>query len=120
MTVVTVPAALEGERLDRVVAMLTGLPRSEVAVLVVDGAVRIDGRAATSRSRRVHQGEAVEVELPAAPEGGLQPDPSVHVPIVHADSSVIVLDNLSGLVVHLGSGNQSATLVQGLLAQFPE
>ena len=40
--------------------------------------------------------------------------------IVHVDDDVIVIDKPAGLVVHPGAGNASGTLVNGLLAQFPE
>ena len=36
-----VPEVLAGERIDRVVAMVTGLSRNEVADLVTAGAVRV-------------------------------------------------------------------------------
>ena len=40
--------------------------------------------------------------------------------IVHVDDDVIVIDKPAGLVVHPGAGNATGTLVNGLLAQFPE
>ncbi|MBV9665426.1 MAG: hypothetical protein JOZ37_15765, partial [Actinobacteria bacterium] len=60
----TVPAALAGERVDRVVAMLTGLTRADVAALVKAGHVLVDGRAVTTRSRRLVEGETVDVTVP--------------------------------------------------------
>lgn len=116
-----VPPALDGERIDRVVAMMTDLPRSEVAHLVEAGAVRIGGKTITTRSRKVKEGEAVEVDVPerVATEP-LAPDPSVEVTVVHADDHVIVVDKPAGLVVHPGAGHGAGTLVQGLLARFPE
>jgi 23S rRNA pseudouridine1911/1915/1917 synthase len=117
-----IPAALAGERVDRAVALLTGLPRSEVAALVDAGAVHVGGRVVTSRSRKVSENEVLEVDVPApAPaDDGPQPDPSVDFPVVHADEHVIVVDKPAGLVVHPGSGNNTGTLVHGLLARFPD
>lgn len=117
----TIPAALDGERVDRVVAMLTGLPRAKAAELVAGGAVRVRGRTVTARSRKVSTGEVVEVAVPdAVVPAGLRPDPAVEVAVVHADAAVVVVDKPAGLVVHPGSGNETGTLVQGLLARFPE
>lgn len=119
--IVTVPATLAGERLDRAVALLTGLSRAAVAELVEAGRVRLDGEAVRLRSRRVREGEALEVDLPAADTTGpCPPDPSVEVAVVHVDADVIVVDKPAGLVVHPGAGHRSGTLVQGLLARFPE
>ncbi|MEO5678583.1 MAG: S4 domain-containing protein [Acidimicrobiales bacterium] len=41
---VTVPGSLGGERVDKAVALLTGLARREVSQLVEAGAVRVAGR----------------------------------------------------------------------------
>jgi 23S rRNA pseudouridine1911/1915/1917 synthase len=115
----TVPAALAGERVDRVVAMLTGLPRAEVATLVSAGAVRVGGKAVGARSRKLAEGDVLEVDVPDRPVTALVPDPDVDVPVVHADEHVVVIDKPAGLVVHPGAGNQQGTLVHGLLARFP-
>ena len=116
-----VPAALDGERIDRVVTLITGCSRSEAATLIADGRVHVDGEVVTVRSRRVAEGDEVVVDRDAtigltAPE----PDPSVAFVVVHEDGDVIVVDKPAGLVVHPGSGNRSGTLVHGLLARYPE
>ncbi|HMC43371.1 MAG TPA: RluA family pseudouridine synthase [Acidimicrobiales bacterium] len=117
-----VPAALAGERLDRAVAILTGLPRTRVAELVADGAVRVGGQAVTSRSRRVAEGEELEVEAEVAGTRPAltEPDPTVAVSVVYADADVVVVDKPAGLVVHPGAGHTQGTLVQGLMARFPD
>ena len=56
-----IPAALAGERVDRAVATLTGLSRTAVAELVAAGDVRLGGHAVSTRSRRVVEGELLEV-----------------------------------------------------------
>jgi 23S rRNA pseudouridine1911/1915/1917 synthase len=116
-----VPAALAGERVDRVVAMLTGLPRAEVAVLVEAGAVHVGGTVVRRASRRLSKGEVVEVDVPERlPPAPLDGDPSVALAIVHADDHVVVVDKPAGVVTHPGAGNREATLVHGLVARFPD
>ena len=61
-----VPAALDGQRLDRVVAMVTGLTRGAVAELVASGAVRVNGVEATKAGRKLVEGDVVEAEVPGA------------------------------------------------------
>lgn len=117
------PGALSGERVDRAVAVMTGLPRSEVAALVATGAVRIGGRPVSNRSRRVAEGEELEIAVPEAAGSeapGPQADSSVDVVVVHADDDLVVVDKPAGLVVHAGAGHQTGTLVHGLLARFPD
>ena len=117
----TVPAALAGERLDRVVAMLTGLSRADVAGLVAGGAVRVGDRTVTKPSTRVEEGDVVDVDVPdLAASLVLDPEPDVDVPVVYLDDEVIVVDKPAHLVVHPGAGNDRGTMVAGLLARFPE
>jgi 23S rRNA pseudouridine1911/1915/1917 synthase len=116
-----IPAALAGERVDRAVALLTGLARSDVAALVDAGGVRLGGRAVSARSRKVAEGDVLEVDLPdAADHQNVLADSAVRVAVVYADDDVIVVDKPPGLVVHPGSGNPTGTLVNGLLALFAD
>jgi 23S rRNA pseudouridine1911/1915/1917 synthase len=116
-----IPAVLAGERLDKVVALLTGLTRSEVAALVESGGVRVGGRPAATRARKLVAGDVVEVDVPEpADQLGPAPQPAVEVRVVHEDADVIVVDKAAGLVVHPGAGNADGTLVNGLVARFPE
>ncbi|MHB1928751.1 MAG: pseudouridine synthase, partial [Acidimicrobiales bacterium] len=122
MTVLApVAGALDGERVDRAVALLTGLTRAEVAALVDAGAVRLDGRVVAARGRRLRSGQSLEMDLPERPPAeGLAADPAVEFGVVHEDADMVVVDKPAGLVVHPGAGNPSGTLVQGLLARYPD
>ncbi len=118
---VTVPASLDGVRVDRAVALLADLSRSAVNVLVADGRVQVDGDTVRSRSTVLRVGQELQVDrmeehAPRGPEA----DSSVAFAVVHADAEVIVVDKPAGLVVHPGAGHRTGTLVHGLLADFPE
>ena len=113
-----VPASLAGERIDRAVALLTGWSRADVAVLVEAGAVRIGGQP-VAKSRRLAEGEEVEVE--GAPDADNPPGPEpVDFTVLHADADVVVLSKPAGLVVHPGAGHREGTLAGGLLHRYPE
>ena len=116
-----VPAALDGERLDRLVAMLGDVSRADAVRLLEAGAVRIDGEVVRAGKQRVHEGQVLELDDDHVLDRvAVGPDPSVSVDVVHADADVIVVDKPAGLVVHPGAGNDGGTLVNGLLARFPE
>jgi len=118
-----VPAALDGERVDRIVAMISGVSRSEVAVLVKQGKVTVDDEVVASRSQRVVEGARVHADLDdlvAEAEHAMDAEPDVDVTVVYDDEDLIVVDKPAGLVVHPGAGNRQGTLVQGLLARYPE
>ena len=120
-----VPSVLAGERVDRVISLLTGMARSKVAGLVAEGKVLVDG-APAARAQRLEEGQAVELADEFIPEEGsnrpepVQPDPSVEFAVVHEDEWLIVIDKPAGVVVHPGAGHVDGTLVHGLLARYPE
>jgi 23S rRNA pseudouridine1911/1915/1917 synthase len=117
----TVPSALVGERVDRIVAVLTGGTRAEASDLIAAGAVKVDGIVATKGSVRVLEGSVVEVIVPDVVKAvALASDPSIEVNVVYEDADLVVVDKPAGLVVHPGAGNKTGTLVQGLMARYPE
>jgi 23S rRNA pseudouridine1911/1915/1917 synthase len=121
MTREVVPPALDGQRLDRVVAMVTGRSRAEAAALVDAGEVAVGGRAVTTRSHRVSEGDLLDLPAPEAPaDTELVPHAGVAVPVVHEDEHLLVVDKPAGLVVHPGAGQGGDTLVHGLLARYHE
>lgn len=117
---VVVPGALAGERLDRAVALLGDLPRAAAAGLVETGAVRVGDVVVTTRSHRLREGDEVTFPDHEPEATGVVGDPSVEVVVVAEDDAVIVVDKPPGLVVHPGAGHATGTLVQGLLARYPE
>ena len=117
----TIPPALAGERLDRVVALVAEISRSEATQLIALGGVTLDGEVVRSGKVRLKAEQVVAVEPALLPEaGGPEPDESVEFTVVHADDDLIIVDKPAGLVVHPGAGNPDGTLVNGLLARFPE
>ena len=119
--VVEVPASLVGERIDRIVAMLTDVSRTEAARLVADGAVTLDGSVARRGADRLSSAGEISIALgEVAVHQGPEPDPTVDIPSVHVDDDVIVIDKPADLVIHPGAGHTSGTLANGLLARYPE
>ena len=111
-----IPAALGGERLDRIVSLITDCSRSDAAALVVAGGAAIDGEVQHIGKLRVRTGQVVSVDpamLPVtAPPAA---DDTVEFRVVHADEHLIIIDKPAGLVVHPGAGNYDGTLVNALL-----
>src|SRR6185369_13777238 len=113
--------ALAGERLDRVVALVTDASRSDAAALVAAGGVSVDGQVSMSGKLRLQLGQQIDVDETKLPTVALPAaDPTVEFTVVYEDEHVIVVDKPAGLVVHPGAGNPQGTLVNGLLARYPE
>ncbi|MFM7872144.1 MAG: RluA family pseudouridine synthase, partial [Actinomycetota bacterium] len=116
-----VPEALVGERLDRVVAMIAEISRSAAGELIANSGVRVDGELVTVGKGRLRLGQTVSVDQSRIPRDALPTaDSTVRFDVVYADDAVVVVDKPAGLVVHPGAGRPDGTLVNGLLASFPE
>ena len=121
MIVEVVPSALAGERLDRIVALVLDVSRSVATAVIAAGGAEIDGEPAVSGKIRLAEGQTVAVDPGAVPvEEPPGPDPAVEFAVIHEDADIIVVDKPAGLVVHPGAGNHDGTLVNGLLARYPE
>jgi 23S rRNA pseudouridine1911/1915/1917 synthase len=81
--------------------------------------VLVDGRR-VRKNHRLHCDDVVELlaepEVPGLPE----PDATIPVDVRYEDADVVVLAKPAGLVVHPGAGHPDRTLVNGLLARYPE
>jgi 23S rRNA pseudouridine1911/1915/1917 synthase len=115
-----IPVTLGGERVDRAVALLMGLPRSAVTEMVSEGRVAVDGERVDVRSRTLATGQVLRVDIAPPTEHGPQADASVAFDVVYEDPHLIVVDKPAGLVVHHGAGHTTGTLVDGLLWRYPE
>src|SRR6478672_11888532 len=116
---IAIPAVLDGERIDKVVALLTGWPRAAVQALLESGEVLVDGLA-VSKSHKLHEGDVVEVLGEPQPDAPPVGDPGIAFDIRYQDDDVLVIAKPAGLVVHPGAGHGGGTLVNGLLARYPE
>lgn len=116
-----IPASLDDVRLDRVVALVADISRNVAGELVAAGAVRIDDAVVSSGKERVRRGQTLRIEL-AGVTGPQRPlaDASQSLAVLHEDAEVVVVDKPVGLVVHPGAGRPAGTLVNYLLARYPE
>jgi 23S rRNA pseudouridine1911/1915/1917 synthase len=116
-----IPPALAGERLDRIVALVTDASRSDAAALVAAGGVHVDGVVTISGKQRLALGQVIDVDETKLPTTDLPlADATIEYSVVYDDDHVIVVDKPAGLVVHPGAGNPTGTLVNGLLHRYPE
>ena len=121
MLIETIPAALHEQRLDRVVALIADISRASTATLIELGGVTLDGIAGVAGKVKVKEGQEITINTAMIPEKELpQGDASVVLDVVFADDDVIVVNKAPGIVVHPGAGNPNGTLVNGILALYPE
>lgn len=117
----TIPASLAGVRIDRVVSLIADISRNAAAMLIEAGGVSVDGSVVSSGKEKMIEGQSIIIdvaqakgpELPAA-------DTTKAMDVVYVDDDVIVVNKEAGVVVHPGAGNQSGTMVNFLLAGYPD
>lgn len=114
-----VPASLDGQRLDRVVALLGDVPRTAARAAIADGRVRVNDAVALKGSETVATGDEVRAEVTVAPQG-VTAEPDVPITVAWEDPAFVVLDKAPGVVVHPGAGTRRGTLIAGVLARYPE
>jgi len=108
-----------GERLDRVVARRFGVARNQVQSWIRESRVEVDGQARRA-SYAVREGEEISCSpRPKATADNVVPEPGP-LPLLYVDDELIVIDKPPGLAVHPGAGRPSGTLVNHLLATYPE
>ncbi len=116
-----VPDALDGERVDRVVSMLAPCSRGDAARAIAAGTVLLAGASVAKPSQRVTSGERLVIRSDPVPTHQMVvADDAVTFGVVHVDDDIVVIDKPAGLVVHPGPGHRGTTLVNGLVARFPD
>jgi len=113
---IEVPEELDGERADRIVAILGRISRSIAGEMCERGEVEVSGGPVQGRER-LAAGTVVEFEIPEALSLTAAPVPF---DVLYEDRDLIVVDKPPGVVVHPGAGTRSPTLAAGLLHRYPE
>lgn len=109
-----------GARLDVfLAARVPGWTRSQAGKSIAAGRVLIGG-APRKASYKLRPGERVEFEWEDESDAPLAEAEDIPFAVLYADDDVIVVDKPSGLVVHPGAGVRTGTLVNALLARYPE
>ena len=103
-----------GERLDKALALASGLSRERVKALLGDGRVTLAGATVSQASLKPASGTVWAISVPRAIPAEAEPQ-DIPLAIVFEDDALIVVDKPAGLVVHPAAGNLDGTLVNALL-----
>ena len=105
-----VPAALHGQRLDRVFAQLVPeFSRSYLQQLIEQGDALLEGRVTTKVSAKVRLGHQIQITLRATPQSqAFVPEP-MPIDVVYEDAHLRVINKPAGLVVHPAPGHWGGT-----------
>lgn len=108
-----------GLRLDKYLAEeYPDFSRSQLRKLIDEARVQVNQRTAKP-SLTLKPGDHVTVDLP--PPLPARPLPEdIPISVVYEDADIIVVDKPAGLTVHPAPGHRTHTLVNALLARYPE
>jgi 23S rRNA pseudouridine1911/1915/1917 synthase len=112
-----VPAEAAGDRLDAfLVRQMPDWSRSQIQRLIHEGLVTLGSAPAKKSGEEISAGTQITVcakhdELRATPE-------DLPLAIIYEDSDILVVNKAAGMVVHVGAGIKSGTLVNALLGHI--
>ena len=117
---VAVPYTLDGMRIDRALAILTGRSRAEAQAILEDGRVQVNGKVITKPSFHLEDGQLLLAQLPVPDDGYVLAEADVPVDVVVEDEQFLVINKRADQVVHPGAGRTGGSLIAGVLARYPE
>ncbi|XUX00590.1 MAG: RluA family pseudouridine synthase [Dehalogenimonas sp.] len=106
-------------RLDKFVAeKIPTLSRVKVRELIDGGFVKVNGKA-VKPSYLLNTGDRIIAEIPLPPPSK---HPAEHIPlkVIYEDEDLAVIDKPPGLTTHPAPGHPDGTLLNALLAKYPE
>ena len=108
-----------GERLDKILcSMTTATSRENIKKAILGGKCQLDGKIVTHVSGRVRAGQKIRLEL-NVPETSLRPAMG-EIDVLWEDEDIVVINKSPGLTVHPCASCADATLVERLLARYPQ
>jgi len=110
-----------GQRLDRFLApLLPSLSRTNIQQLIADEAVLVKDKA-SKPGYALRRGDTITImrSAPVIPPTNATAQ-ELPLDILYEDEDLLVLNKAPGIVVHPGPGHSDDTLVNALLARYPE
>ena len=102
-----------GNRLDKALADLTELSRSQANEAIKAGTVLVNGQSAKAKCA-VKEGDVITYELPEEEVLEYKAE-DIPLDIIYEDADVAVVNKPQGMVVHPSAGHTSGTLVNALM-----
>ena len=110
-----------GQRLDRyLVNLLADVSRSQLQTLIAEGAVQVNGKF-SKPGYALRVGDEILVDLAASPAHTTRAKANpLPLDIIYEDADLLVVNKAPGMVVHPAPGHSEDTLVNALLAYYPQ
>jgi 23S rRNA pseudouridine1911/1915/1917 synthase len=107
-------------RLDKLLSeKLPKISRSFIQKQIKDGSITLNGEQ-TNVKTKPSVGDEIVITKTEVDKPDIKPDSSVEFKVVEETDDYLIIDKPAGLVVHPAVGVNEPTLVNGLLAKYPE
>lgn len=117
---ITAAEAEKGKRLDKMLTLhISGFSRNVLQKAIEAGQILVNGKK-TDKDYALKIGDVVSGALEQPEEPSVEPDPSVPFTVVHDAPGFAVIDKPAGVIVHPSYTNKKGTLVNGLVARWPQ
>jgi 23S rRNA pseudouridine1911/1915/1917 synthase len=109
----------DGKRLDVfIAARCLGISRSQARRLIDEGLATVNRRPARA-SYLVRAGDMIDIRVSPSEAPAPRPE-AIPLRILYEDGDILVVDKPAGMAVHPGAGRTRHTLVNALLARYPD
>ncbi|MEN8098352.1 MAG: RluA family pseudouridine synthase [Chloroflexota bacterium] len=109
-----------GYRLDQELSdQIQDVSRSQIQKWIKTGLVQVNGQVVVKPNRRLEGNEEIAVSIPEPKAQPLAAEP-MDLDIVFECDDLVVVNKPAGLVVHPGAGHSGGTLINGLIARYPQ
>lgn len=93
--------------------------RSQIARMIKSGRVKVNGKSVRAAAT-VRDGDTIELEPAPAAAAPAASASAPEIEVLFADDEIIVVNKPPGMTVHPAPGHPDGTLVDALLARFPQ
>lgn len=115
-----IPENFSNPRLDKFLAIkFPQFSRAYIQKLITKGKIRVNNKV-IKPNYQLKEKDSVKVNIAPPSKISLSPDSSIKLDIVYEDNDIMIINKQAGLVVHPSATHKSKTLVNALLAYFPE
>jgi 23S rRNA pseudouridine1911/1915/1917 synthase len=115
-----VPASAKGERLDKwVTEQAPDLSRSQISKFIEEGRLLVNGEIPAKAGMKLAGNETISLTLPPPPSDTPHAE-AMALDVLYEDEDVLVINKAAGVVVHPAPGHQGGTVVNALLARYPD
>ena len=113
------PKEYEGQRLDKALSLiLSNKSRTNILKMIENGDILVNDMKQKA-SYKIKEGDIVSINDVEVKPLGIEKE-NLNLDIVYEDDDVLVVNKPKGMVVHPGAGNNTGTLVNGLLYEVDD